>query len=349
MKHKTHIKFPSELRFDLISGDWVIIATGRAKRPEVFKKEKRSEEGVSENQCPFCDLKNQETPTLVFKNGKKVSFKSGDKTPLNWTTIVIPNKYPAFSPGEDLDKRTEGNLFQAINAVGFHEVIITKNHKKQLAQFSDKEFKEVIDVYQERYLDLKGKKLVNHISIFHNHGRGAGASVSHPHSQLITTPLVDVDLEKSLSNSKKYQQANKECVYCRMNNWERKARKRIVFENKEFLVICPFASKTAFEMIVSPKRHLSHFEKITEKEKEYLVEAFKIALGALYKALDNPDYNFYLHTAPSNNNGNHDYYHWHFTILPKTSTPAGFEMGTRMEISTIEPEKAAEYLRKHIK
>ena len=105
----------------------------------------------------FATLKIKKRRHWFLKTVKKVSFKSGDKTPLNWTTIVIPNKYPAFSPGEDLDKRTEGNLFQAINAVGFHEVIITKNHKKQLAQFSDEEFKEVIDVYQERYLDLKGK------------------------------------------------------------------------------------------------------------------------------------------------------------------------------------------------
>ena len=93
---------------------------------------------------------------------------------------------------------------------------------------------------------------------------------------------------------------------------------------------------------------MTYFEKITEKEKEHLAEAFKVALNTLYKALNDPAYNFYLHTAPSNDNGNHDYYHWHFTILPKTAIPAGFEIGTMMEISTIEPEKAAEYLRKHI-
>ena len=347
-KKEKNIKFPSELRLDLASKDWVIIATGRARRPETFKQEKKEKGEISKNQCPFCDLKKQETPTLIFSNGKKLNFKPGDKIPENWTTIVIPNKYPAFSPGKSLDKRTEGNLYQTINAVGFHEVVITKNHEKQLAQLSIKEIKEVLDVYQERYLDLEKKKFVNHISVFHNYGREAGASVPHSHSQIITTPLVDVDLKKSLSNSKEYQKNNKKCVYCRMNEWERKVKKRIVFENKEFQVVCPFASKTAFEMIISPKRHLSHFEKITEKEKEYLAEAFKIALHTLYKALDDPAYNFYLHTAPCNNNGNYDYYHWHFTILPKTSIPAGFETGTRMEISTIEPEKAAEYLKKNI-
>lgn len=347
-KQKDHnSKFPSELRFDLISKDWVVIATGRAKRPESFK-EKREKEGDLKSQCPFCDIEKQEPPTLIFRNGKKVNFKPGDKIPENWTTIAFPNKYPAFRPGKSLNKRVEGNLFQRINAVGFHEVVVTKSHEKPLCRFSKKEFKEVIDVYQERYLELKKKKFVNHISIFQNHGREAGASVAHPHSQILTTPLIDVDLKKALSNSREYHEANKKCVYCRMNDWERKVRQRVVFENKEFLVICPFASKTAFEMIISPKKHLANFEKIAEKEKEYLAEAFKIALQALYKGLNNPAYNFYLHTAPSNDNGNYDYYHWHFTILPKIEIPAGFELGARMEISTIEPEKAADYLKKHI-
>ena len=123
-----------------------------------------------------------------------------------------------------------------------------------------------------------------------------------------------------------------------------KVKKRIIFENKDFLVLCPFASKSAFEVIISPKKHASNFEKISEKEKWNLVEAFKVAMTKLYKALDDPPYNFYLHTAPVK--GKHPYYHWHFTILPKTATPAGFELGTRMEICVVEPEKAAQFLKK---
>ena len=130
-----------------------------------------------------------------------------------------------------------------------------------------------------------------------------------------------------------------------MSKWERKVKKRIVFENKDFLVICPFASKFMFQMIVSPKKHSPYFERITEKEKTSLAEAFQRALIKLYRAFDDPAYNFYLHTAPCDGK-NYDYYHWHWTIIPKTSTWAGFEIGTMMEISSIEPEKAAEFLRK---
>jgi len=339
------LKFPSELRLDLVSQDWVVIATGRAKRPETFRKEKRTVEEAPKKSCPFCKIDDQERPTLIFSHGESIPFEAGAKIPKDWTTIVIPNKFPAFLPNPKLDERIEGKLYKKMNAVGFHEVVVTRDHKKQMAQFSIEQIKEVFDVYQERYLSLMPKKFVNHISIFHNHGQEAGASIAHPHSQIITTPLIDIDLRHALLRAKSYYKKHKECIYCQMNKWEKKVRKRIVFENKDFQVVCPFASKTAFQVIISPKKHLPCFEKIKEKEKFGLAEAFQAALNKLYKALNNPAYNFYLHTAPSDEQ-NHDYYHWHWTILPKTATWAGFEIGTRMEISTIEPEKAAEYLRK---
>lgn len=342
---KKKVKFPSELRYDVVSKDWVIIATGRAKRPETFKKERRIEQKVSRDRCPFCHIEKQEFPTAIFLNGKEIDLKPGDKIPKNWTTAVIPNKYPAFFPSPVLNKKTEGGIYTKMNAVGFHEVLITKNHDKQLGQFSVKQVKEVVDAYQDRYLELMKEDFVNYVSIFHNHGVEAGASIYHPHSQILTTPLIDVDLKKALSNSRSYFRKNKECIYCTMGKWERKTKKRIVFENKDFLVICPFASKSAFEVIITPKKHKPYFERINEDEKWQLAEAFKQALGKLYKGLADPSYNFYLHTAPCDGTKNESY-HWHWTILPKTSIWAGFEIGTRMEISTIEPEVAAEHLRK---
>ncbi len=343
MSNKKKLKFPSELRFDLSSKDWVVIATGRGKKPEMFKKEKREKEGISPKLCPFCQIEKKEAPILIFFQGKKIPVN--EKIPKDWTTIVIPNKYPAFLPFPQLEKKIEGKLYQTVNAVGFHEVVITRDHKKSFGQLTIKKIKEVIDVYQERYLVLMKEKFVSYISIFHNHGTKAGASQSHPHSQIITTPFIDVDLQKALLNSKKYFKKNRKCIYCQMNNWERKVKKRVVFENKDFLVICPFASKSAFEMIISPKKHLSNFEIITEKEKWQLAEAFQMALNKLFKALNDPAYNFYLHTSPCDGK-KYPFYHWHWTILPKTAVWAGFEIGTRIEISTIEPEKAAEYLRK---
>lgn len=338
-------KFPSELRFDIASKNWVIIATGRARKPEMFKKEKRVSIRIPKKDCVFCKIETQEAPTLIFSNGKKMKLGLQGEIPKNWTTIAIPNKYPAFLPGNKLEEKTEGELYRTINAIGFHEIVVTKDHDKHLALLSIKKMKEVINVYQARYLDLMNRPFVNHIAIFHNHGKTAGASIYHPHSQFITTPLVDTDIRTALSTSKSYFEKHKKCIYCEMGKWERKVKKRIVFENKHFLTLCPFASKMAFQVIITPKKHLPYFEKITESEKQSLAQALKATLYKIYKGLNNPDYNFYLHTSPCNNK-DYSFYHWHWTILPKTSIHAGFELGAQMEISTIEPEKAAEYLRK---
>jgi len=332
-------KFPSELRLNRNSGDWVVIATGRARRPDSFKKDKRQRKRVFKKDCPFCNISEQENPVLVYKDGKEIDFLSK-----NWTTLVLPNKYPAFVFSNELNRKKCDGLFETMNAVGFHEVIITRDHDKSLALLPKEHVKEVIDVYAQRYTDLIKKEIVNYVSIFHNHGPEAGASIYHPHSQLIAMPLIDIDLKDALAKARKFKKS-KECIYCKMNEWEMKQRERIVYENDDFIAICPFASKAAFQVIISPKRHLAFFEKITEKEKVNLADIFKIVLAKLHKALGDPPYNFYLHSAPSDGN-DHSYYHWHWTILPKTSVWAGFELAVGIEISTIEPEKAAAYLRK---
>lgn len=335
-------EFPSELRYDVASKDWVVIATGRAKRPEMFKIERRK--GKPEQECPFCRMEGQRPPTLAFYQGQQVPLPGGGEIPDQWTTIVIPNLYPAFKQNEDLNKRKEGPLYRAMDAVGFHEVVVTSDHQRHLAQFSLDRALELIEVYHRRFLDLKDQKFVNHISIFHNHGFEAGASIAHPHSQIITTPLIDTDLRSALSTSEEYFNQTGDCIYCNMADWEMKVQKRVVFENEDFLVICPFASKAAFEVIISPKQHSAYFEEITESKKQSLAKAFLQALGRLDKALNDPPYNFYLHSAPCDGK-DYSFYHWHWTILPKTATWAGFELGAGMEISTIEPEAAAEYLR----
>ena len=347
MEGKAKAKLPSELRFDSVSKDWVIIATGRAKKPEFFKKKKRVKAKISKRQCPFYKIETQEKPVLVYSKGKRVNYQGG-KIPKNWSTIVIPNKYPALKPYSRLEKKKEGKFYRKMNAIGFCELVLTRDHYKHFPHFKTAQTEEVFSAYQDRYLDLMEEPFVNYVSIFHNHGIEAGASQPHPHSQIITTPLIDIDLQKALFSSERYYKKHKKCVYCEMNTWERKVKKRIIFQNKYFLAICPFASKAAFQIIISPKEHSAYFEEINDEERWYLSEIFGLAFRALYKGLSDPAYNFYLHTSPCDGKA-HPHYHWHWTILPKTATPAGFEIGTRMEISTIEPEKAADYLKKQLK
>jgi UDPglucose--hexose-1-phosphate uridylyltransferase len=338
-------KYSSELRLDLASRDWVVIAAGRGKRPEMFKSSKKAESNIKKKDCPFCRIEEGTMASTAFLDGEEINLsRIGYKIPENWTTLIIPNKFPAFSPADKLEEETEGGLYQRINAIGYHDLLITKDHDKSLALLDQEKIKEVFDAYQSRYLQLKKLPYINYVSIFHNHGPSAGASQPHPHSQIIALPLIDVDLKNALLVAQKYYEENKKCLYCEMTKWELKTQKRIVFENDHFIALCPFASKAAFQTIITPKTHKAYFEEITEEEKYALAETFKQVLAKLYKGLDNPDYNFYLHTSPCGNR-EYDCYHLHWTIMPKPSVLAGFEIGSRMEISTIAPEKAAEYLR----
>lgn len=324
----------SELRLDLVSNDWVVIATGRARRPESFAQHKRIKEAVSPKDCPFCH-------SQITEQGVRLRYDNPDGS---WNLLVVDNKYPAFSKGEELRQRTDGPN-KVMDGFGFHELIITRDHKKQIAQFSQEEVKEVVNAYQSRYLDLMNQKFIKYISIFHNHGQEAGASVAHPHSQLIAIPVIDPNLRGSLEGAERYFQENQKCVYCTMIDWDMKDGGRIIYENEKFVVLSPFAPIVSFEVRVYPKEHLPYFEKMNEKEKDLFAEALGLALNKIYQGLKDPAYNFYIHTAPCNA-GNYSHYHWHLNILPKTAIWAGFELCAGIEISTIEPEKAAEFLRR---
>jgi len=333
--------FPSQLRQDIVSDDWVVIATGRARRPDDFKK-KKAKKKKEKKLCRFCNILKYEKPILAFSKGKKL--KSPPYT--HWTTCVVANKYPAFSPSLKMNRHKIGP-YQIMDGVGFHELVVTRDHEKTIGQMEIAQIKEIIDIYQERYLDLSNEPLINYVSIFHNQGEEAGATVAHPHSQIIAIPTFDSDIQSSINGSKRYFRRHGQCPHCTMIKYDQKTQKRIIFENKEFLVVCPFVPRVAFEIRIYPKIHQGYFERIKNGSKWQLAEAFKMAFQALGSALNHPDYNFFLHTAPCDGK-NYNHYHWNWQIIPHTQVWAGFELGTEIEISTINPETAAEFLRQQL-
>ena len=335
MTDKKEDKKLSELRQDIVTGDWVVIATSRAKRPEDFAKhEKKEVKEESVKDCLFCDpvASGQEKDVLIYNDTK------GD-----WSLRVFPNKFPAFAR-EDYPKHFDEGPYFGMDGIGYHEIVVTRDHERQIANMEPTEVAEILDAYQDRYVDLMNKKSVNYIEIFHNHGKEAGASIAHPHSQLMAIPVISPYVKLELDGAEDYHRHNEECVYCKIIEWEIESKKRVVFENENFIAFCPFASRAAFETWVIPKKHKPYFERISAQEKLEVAEALQKAVGKIYKALNNPAYNFYIHTSPCDGK-DYPHYHWHIEILPRTSVWAGFELSTGIEISTIEPEIAAEYLR----
>jgi len=336
----------SELRQDLISGDWMVVATGRGKRPNVFKNMGRQKFEQKISECPFEDPQvfgHGEPLLIYYEDDKKRRLKGVKKLVKEWSLQVIKNRYPALGPGDCSDTYKEGP-YTLMDGAGFHEIIITRDHDKHLALMSFERVEEVLKAYQERYLALMEHKCVNYIFVFHNHGREAGATIPHPHSQLIAMPILPADVRRSIRGAKEYHDEHKRCVHCKMLEWE-KEEKRSIFQNEHFIVFAPFVPRVNFELRIYPRKHHPNFEKISENERKYLAEALWQALHRLYKGLKDPAYNFFLHTAPCDGK-DYSYYHWHIEVLPKTNTWAGIELGTGVEIITVKPEEVAGFLRK---
>lgn len=326
----------SELRQDIITGDWVVIAKARAQKPESFKVEEEEQKAIPRSQCVFCSPEEtgQKKDTLIY-------YKDDGE----WSLRVFPNKFPAFSRETNVLRHWSEGPYFGMEGVGYHEVIVTKNHERTFGEMTVEEVAEVIDAFRTRYLDLMNRKSVNYIMIIHNHGKRAGASQPHPHCQLFAIPVVSPGIELELKGTENYYKAHRECAFCTMATFESKEKKRVVFENNSFLVITPFASRSAFELWVIPKKHSPYFERITQKEEWEFGEALQKAMRKLFFGLNNPAINFYLHTSPCDGK-DYPHYHWHLEILPRTSIWAGFEMATGIEVSTVIPEEAAKFLKK---
>ncbi|HUT96332.1 MAG TPA: galactose-1-phosphate uridylyltransferase [Candidatus Paceibacterota bacterium] len=325
-------KYISELRQDLVSGDWMIVATGRAKRPNsIIGGRKKFEQKISD--CPF------ENPQITGHGEPLLIYGKKNK----WSLQVIKNKFPIVGRGQCPISYREGP-YTVMRGVGFHEIVITRDHKKHLALMSIEKVAEVLKAYQERYISLMSHQCVNYVFIFHNHGREAGASIPHPHSQIVALTILPSDVKRSLNSAKRYYKEHHKCVHCKILKCEEEEKSRCVFRNKYFAVFSPFVPRVNFELRIYPRKHQSNFEEITEAERMSLAEALYQALYRLYKGFKDPAYNFFIHTAPCDGK-DYKYYHWHIEILPKTNTWAGLELGTGVEVITIKPEDVAKFLR----
>lgn len=327
-----------ELRKDPIIGRWVIIATERAKRPNDFKVVQDKPKGGF---CPFCEGNEDKTPPEIMayrKNG------SPPNTP-GWIVRVVPNKFPALMIEGGLNREGIG-IYDKMNGVGAHEVIIEgTNHEKMLSDFADDEVESVLWAYRDRIIDLKKDTRFKYIMIFKNHGEAAGASLEHTHSQLIALPIVPRNVAEEMNGSKDYYSYKERCIFCDIVRQEKNDKLRVVFENDDYLVICPFAPKFPFETWILPKTHQTHYEDGQVKEYKNLAKALRTTLKKLAIALNNPPYNFIIHNTPIVTEKNIPYYHWHIEIMPSLTKVAGFEWGSGFYINPTPPETAAQHLR----
>jgi UDPglucose--hexose-1-phosphate uridylyltransferase len=332
----------TEFRQDIVSGQWVLISTERSKKPDSKSRESLHQ---SVDQCPFEDLKvfSQGEVLLAFDSGKEVEPSPNLE---KWSTVVIKNRYPALKYGV-CGSPYERDIYSVMEGHGFHELVITKDHDRSLAHFNNQEIQEVLMTYRGRYRAIAKDNCADYILIFHNHGKTAGASVYHNHSQILSTPIIPPEVAESLKGADRYFKEHGRSPYEVMLDFELREGKRIVYQNESFVVLCAFASKTPYEIKIFPKYAESSFGQLADSKLSDLADAMSVIFKKLHKAFEDIDYNFYIHTAPvAKTEGiSYDPYRWHIEISPRVSIAAGFEWGTSIFINHTDPDDAAKLLR----
>ncbi len=329
-----------QLRKDPVTREWVIIATERSKRPSDFNVPEDSlTKPAFLDTCVFCTGNESKTPPEVL------AFRSVPNTPNapGWWVRVVSNKFPALQIEGDLDRGGYG-MYDFMNGVGAHEVIIeTPEHNKCMASIGPRQAEEVWWACRQRMIDLSRDPRFKYILVFRNHGKVAGASLEHPHSQLIALPMVPMQVQQEIVGADKYYEAHDRCIYCDMIRQELNFGQRVIMETNEFIAFSPFAPKYPFQTCVMPKKHMKSFVESEEQIPEF-VHVLQGVLKRIGKTLKHPPYNYTLHTAPCDSEKDH-VFHWHLEIMPRLTIAAGFEMGTGIYINVTSPEDAAMHLR----
>ncbi len=326
-----------ELRKDPVVGRWVIISTERARRPSDFGPQPVQRKGAD---CVFCPGQEANTPDEVLA----LRPAEGAPNAAGWTLRVVPNKFPALRIEGELEPSGEG-LYDRMSGIGAHEVIIeTPEHGASLATLGEVAVADVLWAYRERMRDLAKDSRFQYVMVFKNHGEPAGASLEHPHSQLIATPIVPSMVAEELEGAERHYRLKKRCIWCDVIRQERRSGGRIILERDGVLALAPFAPRFPFETWILPSAHRSGFEETDVRELGPLAGLLREILRRMGRVLGDPPFNFMLHSAPLRA-GVLDHFHWHLEIIPKLSRVAGFEWGTGFFINPVPPEEAARYLR----
>jgi UDPglucose--hexose-1-phosphate uridylyltransferase len=341
--------FEPELRRDPITGTWVIMAD-RGGRPSGKVVEKERPKSV----CPFEPGREDRTPPETW-----AVRPEGQPNGPGWLLRVVPNAFPALRRDLGLQRAGLG-LLEHVSGYGVHEVIVeTPDHYAQLRTMSAEQACLILDAYAKRLADLRSDPKLRHVVVFRNYRARAGASLSHPHSQVIALPIVPRLVKEKLSTARQYYAQHERCIFCDLIRQELSEGCRLVAANEDFLALVPYAARFPYEVHIYPRCHQHDFVLLQAEQKRKLVQLLQEVLQSYYELLGdhekglNVPYNMVLQTAPNPapRPGRPDYwgtleadYHWHIELIPRLSKMAGFEWGSGFYINPVLPERAAAQL-----
>lgn len=331
----------STLRYDATTNDWVIFAPSRARRPGEYCVRDSRQSDPHPQSCPFCPGNERLTPPEIDAVRPGTERNAGD-----WRVRVVPNLFPALQIEENPESRTEANaLFRYRGGCGAHEVVIeSPRHNLALHEQPLEQVVLLLQMLQRRYNDLLRDPRFQAILIFKNHGERAGTTLRHPHCQLIATPVVPRLNRLKVTVAEEYYDRTGHGLYTRLLEQELAEQTRVLAVNQNYAAVLPYASHVPFETWILPLHQQATFGAVPGALLPDLAAILRLVLRALYRGLDDPDFNLMVDTAPRGDEGK-PWFLWHIQILPRLAPRSGFELGSGMPINTVLPEEAAAFLR----
>ena len=323
----------TEMRLDPLSGRWVVISQARSERPDAFVLHAKRLEHEPLEPCPFCPGHEEETPPAL------VTYDEDGA----WKVRIVPNKYPAFEGDQPFVVENRGPVFTEGTAGGSHEVLIlSPDHGAAWPDLDDVQAGLVMKAMRDRMEMHSHESYLRYSQAIVNAGREAGASVEHPHGQLMSMSFVPRELAEEQA---RFARFTARCLLCTTIEAEESVGHRIVFQDDHVVVISPYWASVPYEMLVLPRHHTPHLHTAADVDVESVGRAIGIALRALVSTIGDAAYNLVFHSAPFKMG---EPFHWHVHIVPKATTRAGFEMGTGVAINIVPPEAAAIELAAHV-
>ena len=331
----------SEFRQNPLTGQWVIIAGERGNRPtqQPRPSTQRNAPSYDEN-CPFCPGHESETPPTVFEMRDATGGEQ-------WQLRGFANKFPALVPDNIPSSDASSPLFLALPGRGEHQVLVeTPIHNRFPAARTEGEMVRLMEAYQQRYLSLMELPWIEYVLIFKNHGKEAGTSQEHPHSQIIASPITPDSVQRRGEAAGEHYKRTKMCLMCQIIAEESRSGSRVVFQDRQFIVFHPFASSRPAETWVVPINHQASYAQASGEVVSGLGNTLLRALKMLASGFSDPDFNYVLHTSPkAAESPPPEYWHWYLQIIPRMTAIAGFELGSGIFINTVPPEQTAAVMR----
>lgn len=327
-----------ETRRDPLRQQWVTFAPSRSSRPKRTNQDPDTPDPTDDRPvegCPFCPGHENRLPSILWEL---------DEAEGPWTTRAVPNRYPAFRPRRE-SFQTSDALHASRASRGRQEVIVeTPRHYEHLAQMPVSHVEAVLATYLRRYRTVRHETPEFIPFLFRNHGATAGASIAHPHSQLIATDVPPTAVEDEEAAARAYYDDHDNCPYCATIDDELNQQLRMVWTSDHFVAFVPYAAQVPYEVWILPREHEPEFGRLTDAARSDLALGLRTILSRLRNRLDNPDYNFFVRTALEYES-TAPYLHWSLRIQPRMTFHAGFEVSTGLRINPSIPERDATVLR----